>query len=587
MTRRLLVTTMVKRKPQRVVQGSGVSGSEIAELRRAGILQAKLPKVDGVVVAYPHRPGDVNARFHTSLIDLLVYDANGGHDTTGKPVGGHGHVTRHGGHMPLSSGANIVTPRNKLVKAFLDDFPSKPEWLWFIDDDMTFEPDTLDRLLASAKWSTADEKAHVEIHGAPSGNRVGDVVRPVMGGLCFALMKGEAQEIVPTLYGFTQAHRMVRYNGFPQDAIVQVVGTGAACLLIHRDVLEAIRSQVWSAEWEEKFRVQSDGVPSGREIGSIVFPPPWPWFAEQITGDQWGDSISEDLTFCLRAAQCGFPVHVNTAIKTGHVKPVVIDEDAYFKGLPPEEAPAPTYVVIPVKGKQHFTDAILKQLVEQGGYDGVFVYDNAAGTDDKYELPLELVDTEEAVSEHRLTGIHLIPAAGKNIYQMWNMGIREALSRSTRCNLAILNNDLELGEDFLKRLADGLRAHPGIAAVSPNYDGRVFSEKVQAVKGIAAGRQDGTGGLAGFAFMVRGEVFQAGCPMFDEAYHLWFGDTVFVDQLDEAGATYGIVRDCTVVHVGGGSNTSGDGKGKRLSDEWTELVKQDEARFVAYRAAKR
>src|SRR6185369_3743821 len=121
-------TTVAKRRP--VIQGSGAARSGSADY-----VQRK--KTEGVVIAYPHRPGDVNARFHTSLINLLVFDACGAKNTAGEMVGGKGHVTRNGGHMPLSSGANIVTARNKLVKAFLDDYPSKPEWLWFIDDDMT------------------------------------------------------------------------------------------------------------------------------------------------------------------------------------------------------------------------------------------------------------------------------------------------------------------------------------------------------------------------------------------------------------------------------------------------------------------
>ncbi len=564
-------TTVGKRQP--TIQGSGGGRSGSADYR-----QAPKQRVEGVVIAYPHRPGDVNARFHTSLIDLLAYDVLGGMMPDGTRSGGLGRIIGHGGHMPLSSGANIVTARNKLVRKFLDE--SKADFLCFLDDDMTFGPDTVDRLVDSTKWSAEEEKQHLEVAGEPSGNKVGDMVRPIMGGLCFALMKGEAQEIVPTVYGFSQGNRMIRYNGYAQNAIVQVAGTGAACLLVHRSVFETMRRATWSEENEKAFQAQSGGLPSGRPVGDVLFKPPWPWFQETITGSEWGDSISEDLTFCLRAAQCGFPVYVNTSIKTGHVKPVVIDEEAYFKALPPEEEDAPTYVVIPVKGQQQFTDAVLLQLMAQGGYDDVFVYDNAEM--DEEQFGLRGSEADEHWPRHN---IHIIPAKGLNIHEMWNLGIKEAISRNPRCNIAILNNDLELGEDFLKRLADGLRAHPQIAAVCPNYDGRVFPEKVQAVKGIAAGRMDGTGGLAGFAFMVRGEIFAAGCPLFDEGYHLWYGDNVFLDELDKADASYGIVRDCTVVHIGGGSNTSGDGKGKRLTPELAELVKEDEQRYQAWRAA--
>lgn len=510
----------------------------------------------GVVIAYPHPYGDVSAHFHTSLIDLLVRDAYGPR-----------HVV---GHMPLSSGANITTARNTITHQFLTGYPTKPEWLWMVDSDMTFPEDTLDKLLASADR----EK------------------RPILGGLCFAMLKGNAQEIVPTLYGFSSAQTMVRYNGFPEDQVVQVVGTGAACLLVHRTVFETMESLAWDEEFERKFQIQSGGQPSGREPGSLIFPPPWPWFQEQITGTNWGDVVSEDLTFCLRAAQAGFPIHVDTSIEIGHMKPVVIDKAAFYKGLPPEEEPAPTFITIPVRGKwDEFTAPLLRQLSEQGGYEKVFLFDNAAGSDAAVPLrPVIAGDGDDEINVMTVgdpwggidpMSVEVIPAAGKSVYEMWNMGIRESLSRAQRCNIAILNNDLELGDEFIPRMAEGLRAHPSIAAVCGNYDNRVMAEKVQAVKGIAAGLEDGTGGFAGFAFMVRGEVFTAGCPMFNEDYEIWYGDTEFCLNLDAAKATYGIVRDAKVTHLGGGSNTSGDGAGHRLSPEWKAAAARDGERFEA------
>jgi len=36
--------------------------------------------------------------------------------------------------------------------------------------------------------------------------------------------------------------------------------------------------------------------------------------------------LGEDVSFCLRAAASGVPVHVNTNVTTGHVKAVMIGE---------------------------------------------------------------------------------------------------------------------------------------------------------------------------------------------------------------------------------------------------------------------
>ena len=255
---------------------------------------------------------------------------------------------------------------------------------------------------------------------------------------------------------------------------------------------------------------------------------------------------------------------MDTRVKIGHVKPVVIDEDAFRANLPREEPPAPTYVVIPVKGNHEYTDALVRQLADQGGADGIYVYDNGSDSD-----PWPGIDAGEVV----------IPAAGLNIHEMWNAGIRKAIAENPRCNIAILNNDIEIGTGFLAELAHGLRVRPDVAAVCGNYDGREMVEAVQQVKGIAAGREDGTGGFAGFAFMVRGEIFAAGCPMFDERYEIWYGDNDFLLTLDAGSAVYGIVRDAKVRHIDGGSKTAGDGKGKRLTPELAAAAERDRIRF--------
>lgn len=489
---------------------------------------------DDVAIAYLHPGSGVGAAFSRSLIQLQAFDLRGARTPDGRHLGGGGHF---GYHLPLESGANIVSARNMIVRQFLDQ--TEADWLWMIDADMSFGADTLDRLLAAA-----DPRE-----------------RPILGGLCFARIRGEAQEIVPTIYSLNADGEMVRWHNYPTDEVVRVAGTGAACLLVHRRVFQTMLDATVTEEVAAE-----TGIPAG----TTRFPPPWPWFAETITGRDWGRSMSEDLTFCLRAQSCDFPVYVDTSIQIGHTKPMEIDAALYRLHLPPAEEPAPTYVVIPVKGKQHFTEALIDQLGQQAGtFDHCFIYDNAAGT----------ADALDAVYSDRWPWLTVIPAAGLNIHEMWNLGIKEALNRDPRCNIAILNNDLELGDDFLAELATGLRAHPSIAAVCGNYDNRQMVEKVQAVRGIAAGREDGTGGFAGFAFMVRGELFAAGFPLFDEQFELWYGDSDFVRNLDTLGASYGIVRDAKVKHIGGGSQTSGDGTDRLATAELKAMVARDRERF--------
>jgi hypothetical protein len=224
------------------------------------------PSGDGkAVVAYLH-PGEVATGFHTSLIDLLIHDMM----TDRRIVSG-------GGHFAMRSGANIVNGRNDLARTFLDAHTA--EWLLMVDADMTFGPDVLERLIEAADPTE----------------------RPVVGALCFGVWEaGQHTEIFPTLYWFTEDPKGVaRAQEFPDNQLVQVGATGAACILIHRSVLQTMRNQ---------------------------FPEPWPWFAEQVYD---GRPMSEDITFCLRAGSLGVPIWVHTGIKTGHVKQRVINHQAF------------------------------------------------------------------------------------------------------------------------------------------------------------------------------------------------------------------------------------------------------------------
>lgn len=193
--------------------------------------------------------------------------------------------------LDQESSANIASARCNIVRAFLD-HKARPDWLWMVDTDMTFGDGILDRLLISADPKLA----------------------PIVGGLCFGVRPvqfpdGErfneclatTLELFPTIYTLNDAGQMMHWSTYPQDSVVQVHSTGAACLLIHRSVLNDKR-------WTE------DGHPL-------------PWFRESVLN---GKVCSEDHFFCLRAGKFGYPVHLDTKAKTGHVKTFIADEDAYL-----------------------------------------------------------------------------------------------------------------------------------------------------------------------------------------------------------------------------------------------------------------
>ena len=179
------------------------------------------------------------------------------------------------GVLSVSSGPNISGARNRLAGMFLQD--QAAPWLFMCDTDMWFAPDTVARLIAAAD----------------------PVERPVLGALCFSQNLDDSEgQPYSTMYELVEKGEGVgfaRYKRWPEDTVVQVAATGAAALLIHRSVLERVE----------------------KAAGDRAAP----WFRESQSGRAL---IGEDLTFCLRCAAAGIPVHVHTGVKAGHMKTTML-----------------------------------------------------------------------------------------------------------------------------------------------------------------------------------------------------------------------------------------------------------------------
>lgn len=231
-----------------------------------------------VQIAYLHKHA-VSHSWHESMMRLVGWDA-----------ANHGRIVDTAGPFMISSDASgIASARNTGCQRFLDE--TDHEWLWFVDTDMGFLPDTIDRLVDAADPSE----------------------RPVVGGLCFGLREvsydgygGRRCMPVPTLYQPARtAEGVVGFTSrwtYPENALLQVAGTGAACLLIHRNPLEKLRAE-FGDTWFDRVRYE-DGV-----------------------------LISEDLSFCARLMQQGIPLFVHTGVKTTHHKQVWIADEDYSPPL--------------------------------------------------------------------------------------------------------------------------------------------------------------------------------------------------------------------------------------------------------------
>lgn len=210
------------------------------------------------VIGYVH-PGTVRAEFCASLLAVAMEGQT--------PIASV---------LAVGSGPNISTARNIVCRQFLEQ--DEAPWLFMADTDMWFERDTIDRLTGAAD----------------------PLERPVVGGLCYSENTDQGGgEPYSTMYELTEPEpgglAFVRYKKWPEDTVMRVAGTGAACLLIHRTALETVEK-------------------TSRDRAA-------PWFRESVIGDRL---VGEDLTFCLRAAAAGIPVHVHTGVKAGHMKTTML-----------------------------------------------------------------------------------------------------------------------------------------------------------------------------------------------------------------------------------------------------------------------
>jgi GT2 family glycosyltransferase len=207
--------------------------------------------------------GTVDALFNRSLLELLLWEQENGHTRVFRPQGDI---------ISVRSGPRIATARNAIVRRFLS---TTAEWLWMLDTDMVFKPDTLDQLL-----DVADPNDH-----------------PIVGALCFG--GGYTTSIFPTLYVYDKEQGIGTLNDYPLDELVSVDATGAACMVVHRSVFEELAKKHAA---------------------------PQEWFAESVWDNK---EVGEDITFCIRARTIGLPIYVHTGIEVGHVKPLVLDSEEW------------------------------------------------------------------------------------------------------------------------------------------------------------------------------------------------------------------------------------------------------------------
>ena len=159
----------------------------------------------------------------------------------------------------------------------------KYDYVLWIDSDMTFEPDMMERMFDS----------------------IGD--KNMLTALCFA----RRPPFKPCIYkhisvkqdGHASLPKTEVWYDYPRDQIIEIEACGFACVLQKVDMLDAMLSMY--------------GVP--------FFP---------IAG------LGEDLSFCFRAKQIDIKMYADTSIKIGHIMRMSVDEnfrDNVFQDAPASE----------------------------------------------------------------------------------------------------------------------------------------------------------------------------------------------------------------------------------------------------------
>lgn len=338
--------------------------------------------IPGVVIAYIH-PGQVSAYFTESMQTTRLADVAAA-DLGRRP-------RRIVNILQEWSSANVSDARNKVTARFLDTRTPAGEtvgdWLLWVDSDMQWEPEALDLLLESAHPTE----------------------RPIVGGLCFGMAH---EELVPTIYQWarTDDGELVTYRvgNYERDALVRCAATGAAFLLIHRSVLEAMRE--------------------------AAFNPAFPFFQEVQMGAR---PVGEDIAFCVRAGQLGFPVYVDTRAKIGHHKSALLTEAKYL-AQPPARLTARDGLVIPTRGDH---PDLLRAIIATSGLppERIAVVWTGDGWCPDADLAATIIhDTGEP-----------------NIHRWWNAGLNLLAERGCT-RVAVLNDDVVIAPDTLPNLARGL-----------------------------------------------------------------------------------------------------------------------------------
>lgn len=164
--------------------------------------------------------------------------------------------------------------RNDLVHDFSAPIFKDCDRLLMVDSDIEFTPDDIRQLVEDDLPIVAGV-----YHSSYEG-----VILPVV--YSWVAIPGKSARTLGPITRWPDCDLDEDYD----EPIIIAPGVGAGFLMIKREVFDVLGE---------------------------IHGPPCPWFAEEIRD---GIHMGEDLCFCLRAADAGFPTHVDRRVQVAHHK---------------------------------------------------------------------------------------------------------------------------------------------------------------------------------------------------------------------------------------------------------------------------
>jgi GT2 family glycosyltransferase len=172
--------------------------------------------------------------------------------------------------------------------------------------------------------------------------------------------------------------------------------------------------------------------------------------------------------------------------------------------------------VIPARDRHDMLTDCINSVADQ--VDQVIVIDNQS------EPPID------PDPWHGKVGVVSVPIDPPNISTLWNVGLSLADAQAhqyftDRWDIAVLNSDVVVPPGWINALSTAMRSTTAVLAYPDQHGGQ------QQILHTKAEPIDLRQRITGFAFMVRGEIWQR----FDEDFAWWFGDDDFDWRAREHG----------------------------------------------------